>query len=119
MSFVTYSGILTCSRGCLSLFNTLSHFNILEIKILPGLTQAAIKFNFPSKDCISFNDAVSLSNQVCNNNFISCSLSGVTSIVIFSVLKRMPMNVITVLGGQALFLASSIPHFSKIALNVL
>ena len=70
----------------------------------PGLSQAIINFNFPKSDCISLIEAVSLFNQSLNKILISFSLSGVTSIVIFSVLNNTPMKVIIVEGGKALFL---------------
>ena len=70
----------------------------------PGLTQAEIKFNFPKKDCFYFIEAVSLFNQSLSKILISFSLSGVTSIVIFSVLNNTPMKVIIVEGEHALYL---------------
>ena len=59
---------------------------------------------------ISFNEASSLFNQNFNNAFISSNLSGVISMVIFSVLNNTSTKIL-VDGGQALSSASSNPHF--------
>lgn len=88
------------------------------MKIRLGLTQAAIKFNLHNKDCISLIEAVSLFNQTVRSDLISTRLSGVTSKVMFSVLNKIPINVIIVEGGQAFSTDSSIPHLHKIFLNV-
>ena len=86
--------VLTMSgMGCKNseeLYMDLSHINNLEIKILLSLTQAAIKFSFPSKDCNCFKDAVSLFNQVFTWFLISFNLSGVISMVIVIVLNKTP-----------------------------
>ena len=73
---------------------SLNQFNNLFIKIRPGLTQAATKFNLPIKDCNSLREALSFFNHNDTNFLISSSLSGVTSIVMEFELKRTPKKTI-------------------------
>ena len=82
------------------------------MKILPGLTYAATKFNLPIKDCMSLKDAFSLSNHVLSYNFISFKRSSVISIVIVSELNKTPTNDIFLAGAHA-FLLLPLCHTGK------
>ena len=93
------------------LYIDLCHINNLEIKILLGLTQAAIKFSFPSKDCNCLNNAVSLFNQIFTRFLISVNFSGVISMVIVIVLNKTHKKDIICDRGEAFSNDSSKPHF--------
>jgi hypothetical protein len=60
---------------------SLSQFNKREIKILPGFTHWATKFNFPNKDCNSFFEAIILCIQHSTSKRISVSLFSSIAIV--------------------------------------
>jgi hypothetical protein len=74
-------------------------FSNLLTKILPGRTQAEIKWSVPSKDCNSIKEAFFFLNQDSTNNEISKILSAVTSKVNFSESNNTPKHIILVVGS--------------------
>ena len=100
------------------------HLNLTIIsnlltKILPGRTQAEIKWNLPSKDCNSFKEAFFFLNQDSTNNEISKILSAVTSKVNFSESNNTPKNIILVVGSTLFPFHSSSPQESNNSSKVL
>ena len=67
----------------------------------PCLTHLHTKCSFPSSCCSSFRDAACLVLHLFTSSSVSCTLSGVTSITMATVSKRIPRKTILVAGSQA------------------
>ena len=96
------------SALALSLSSTDPHSLVVHNKLSsrdtntrPCLTHLHTKCSFPSSCCSSFRDAACLVLHLFTSSSVSCTLSGVTSITMATMSKRIPRKTILVAGSQA------------------
>ena len=82
-----------------------------ETKTRPCLTHLHTKWSFPNNTCSSFREVVYFFAHFFTASKVSLTRSGVTSITIWTVSKRIPRNTILVAGAHALLADSAKPNF--------
>ena len=83
------------------------------MNVLPGLMHLLANCNFPIRLSNSFLLVLTFRFQAFSSCSISCTLSGVTSIVMVSASKVTPRNSILVVGGMIFSGAVSTPNLSN------
>ena len=91
-----------------------NRFSNRDTNMRPCLMHLHTKWSFPSSLCNSFSEVSSFVTHPATSSRVSCTLSGVTSMTIFTLSNIMRRNTILVAGAQALVTDSVNPSvFNK------